>query len=186
MFTGSRSNLIATGLILLGLVLFLLIYGRGRPCRRRGRRRRHGALVIPSLSRERHPPDQEEAVTKFDIRLLLRSANSSRIGRRPEAVLVEASTRSAGALASASGPERRSRLLTLDSYTGVTTSTTGGSTLVNLGIPGFVMFLGMYITLLPTPGAHRPHGQGPRSSSGSLSGALALVGFVIGRWARRP
>ncbi len=184
MFTGSRSNLIATGLILLGLVLFLLIYGRGAT-------RFIGvavaavvaALVIPSLSGNGILPIPEEAVTKFDIGLLLQQREQqSGSGAVREAVLVEGldQVRGSGGLGIGAG-NAESRLLTLDSYTGVDNLHNWWlELLVNLGIPGFVMFLGMYITLLRRQARIARTARDPLIQWLGLSGALALVGFVIG------
>ena len=184
MFTGSRSNLLATGLIVVGLVAFLLVYGRGAT-------RFLGfavagvvaVLVVPSLSGNGILPIPQDAVTKFDVNLLLQQRKEEiGSGAVRSAVLGQGleQVRASGGLGIGAG-NAESRLLTLDNFTGVDNLHNWWlELLVDLGIPGFLMFIGMYVTLLRRQVRAAHTATDPLVRWLALSGALALIGFLVG------
>lgn len=184
MFTGSRSNLLATGLVILGFVVFLLIYGKGGT-------RYLGlgiaavvvVLVVPSLSGHGILPIPQDAVTKFDIDLLLQQRKQQMgSGAVREAVLQQgiAQVRDSGGLGIGAG-NAESRLLSLDTYTGVDNLHNWWLELmVNLGIPGFILFAGMYIVLFRRQARLARTATDPLVRWLAFAGSLSLVGFLVG------
>jgi len=184
LFTGSRSNLVAAGLVVAGLVVFLIVAGRGMG-------RSMGIviaaltviLVVPSLSGNGILPIPEEAVTKFDLTLLLEQRQQQYgSGAVREAVVVEGLglVRDSGGLGVGAG-NAESSLSSLAGFTGVENVHNWWLELmINLGIPGFVAFVAMYLTLLRGQFRAARGARDPLVRWLGLSGALALVGFTIG------
>ncbi len=185
LFTGSRSNLVAAGLILTGLVIALATDGR-RPNRvgwAAGLVAVGALIVIPSVLGRGFIPLPADAVTKFDLTLLLeqrRQASGS--GAVREAVLTDGLglVRDSGGLGVGAGNAEPS-LRNLAAFSGVENLHNWWlEVLVNLGLVGLAAYVAMYLTLLRGQWRAAKSSDDPLVQWLGLSGALALVGFVIG------
>ena len=185
LFTGSRSNLIATFLVL-GCLVLVLATDR----RRRGRA--VGGitvavlavlLVAPSLGGGGLIPLPERIVTKFDISILSQQQKAGLgSGAVRASVLDEglALVADSGGLGVGAG-NAETRVRSLANFTGVENLHNWWlEVLVNLGVVGFALYLGFYLTLLrgQLRAARRTDDAFVRWLG--LAGGLSLVGFVVG------
>lgn len=185
LFTGSRSNLIATFLVLGGLVIVL-----ATDRRRRGRVVAGGAvavlaalLVIPSLGGGGLIPLPERVVTKFDISILSQQRKQGiGSGAVRASVLNEglALVADSGGLGVGAGNAETS-VRSLANFTGVENLHNWWlEVLVNLGVVGFGLYLGLYLTLLRGQLRAARRTDDPFVRWLGLAGGLSLVGFVVG------
>lgn len=184
MFTGSRSNLIAAALVIGGLVVVTLLERR-----RGGRLVAIGVaaaavlLVVPSVVGGGILPIPESAVEKFDVTVLLRQIKDQQgSGAVRQAVLQEGLSlvrETAGRGVGAGNAE--TRITALDSFTGVENLHNWWmEVLVNLGVPGLVLFVALYLHLMRGQLRAARRTDDPMVRWLGLAGALALLGFVVG------
>lgn len=185
LFTGSRSNLIATFLVLAGLVLVL-----ATDRRRRGRALAGIAiallavlLVAPSLAGGGVIPLPERIVTKFDISILSQQQKAGLgSGAVRASVLDEglALVANSGGLGVGAG-NAETRVRGLANFTGIENLHNWWlEVLVNLGVVGLALYLGLYLTLLRGQLRVARRTDDPFVRWLALAGALSLVGFVVG------
>ena len=185
LFTGSRSNLIASFLIIAGLLVALATD-------RRNRRRFVAAIavaamalliVIPSLGGGGIIPLPADAVTKLDLGQLSRQQKS---GLGSGAVRASISSeglnlvRESGGLGVGAG-NAETRIESLDNFTGVVNVHNWWlEVLVNLGVVGLAFYIAFYLTLFRGQLRAARRSDDPLVRWLGLSGALALLGFVVG------
>lgn len=185
LFTGSRSNLVASFLIIAGLLVVLAMD-------RRNRRRVVPALavtalalllVIPSLGGGGLIPLPADAVTKLDLGQLSRQQRS---GLGSGAVRASISTeglnlvQESGGLGVGAG-NAETRIESLDNFTGVVNVHNWWlEVLVDLGVVGFAFYVAFYLTLFRGQLRAARRTNDPLVRWLGLSGALALLGFIVG------
>lgn len=184
LFTGSKSNLLAVALI---LTAFILIVGRDR----RARARVIGAavvaviavaVVVPSVQGSGVVPLPQQAVSKFDFRILAAQVESgtgsggTRSSLTDQGLGLVSSTRGRGVGAG----NAEGRIRAGDSQIRVTNLHNWWlEVLVNLGVVGLLLFVAFWLTLLR--GSLRAWSRGTRPETRwlGLAAALALIGFVV-------
>jgi teichuronic acid biosynthesis protein TuaE len=185
LYTGSKSNLLAAGLILIGLLVVL-----GADRRTRGRLVAAAGiailailLVVPSIRGGGVIPLPERAVTKFDFGLLGAQREAATGSGAVRSSLLEDGLelvrRTDGLGVGAGNAEVRVRALA--NFPGVANLHNWWlEVLVNGGFVGFALYLTLFLTLLR--GQLRiARGSGDRLLRYlGLSGGLALLGFVAG------
>ena len=187
LFTGSRSNLLATFMILGGLVLVLLTD------RRRSGRALAGVaiaalavvLIVPSIGGGGLIPLPPKVVEKFDIGQFLAQRNSTGISSSA-AVRSSLLTDGLGVVNDSSGlgvgaGNAETSIRSLAEFTGIENLHNWWlEVLVDLGVVGLALYLGMFITLLRGQLRAARRTDDPMVRWLGLSGGLALVGFTIG------
>ena len=186
LFTGSRSNLLATFLILGGLVLVLLTDRR-----RRGRAVGGAAivalaliLIVPSLGGGGLIPLPANVVEKFDIGQFLEQRNTTGIGSA--AVRSSLLTDGLGVVSDSSGlgvgaGNAEGSIRSLAAFTGIENLHNWWlEVLVNLGVVGLALYVGLFLTLLRGQLRAARRTDDPLVRWLGLSGGLALVGFIVG------
>ncbi len=185
LYTGSRSNLIATFLVLGGLILVL-----ATDRRRRGRAVAGIAvavlaavLVVPSLGGGGLIPLPERIVTKFDLSILSQQQKAGLgSGAVRTSVLEEGMSLVAdsGGLGVGAG-NAETRVRGLANFTGIENLHNWWiEVLVNLGVVGFAIYVGLYLTLLRGQLRAARRTDDPFVRWLGLAGTLSLVGFVVG------
>ena len=186
LFTGSRSNLIATFLVFGGLILTL-----ATDRRRRGRlvggvavTALAAILVIPSLGGGGLIPLPQTVVDKFDIGLLIEQQQnrSSGSGAVRGSILDEglALVADSGGLGVGAGNAETS-VRSLANFTGIENLHNWWlEVLVNLGVVGFALYLGLFLTLLRGQLRASRRTDDPLVRWLGLAGGLSLIGFVVG------
>jgi teichuronic acid biosynthesis protein TuaE len=185
LFTGSRSNLVAAFLVVTGLVVVL-----ATDRRRRGRAvggvvlaALCALLVLPSLGGGGLLPLPEDAVTKLNIGLLFEQrqqqlgSGAVRSSVLEEGLALVRDTQGVGVGAGNAETQIRS----LANFTGVENLHNWWlELLVNLGVVGLALFIGLYLTLFRGQLRAARRSGDPFVRWLGLSGCLALVGFVVG------
>ena len=186
LFTGSRSNLIATFLVLGGLVLVL-----ATDRRRRGRVVAGATvailaalLIIPSLGGGGLIPLPERIAGKFDISTLVQQKKAATVGSGAvrsslldEGLSVVADS---GGLGVGAG-NAESRVRSLANFTGIENLHNWWlELLVNLGVVGLALYLALYLTLLRGQLRAARQTDDPLVRWLGLAGGLSLVGFFVG------
>jgi O-antigen ligase len=185
LYTGSKSNLLAAGLVVIGL---LVVLGADR----RSRGRLVGAvaiavlavaIVIPSVQGSGVVQLPEQAVTKFDFSLLTAQREAETGSGAVRSSLLEEGlriVRETGGLGVGAG-NAEVRVRTLANFPGVANLHNWWlEVLVNGGIVGLALYLAFFLTLL------RGQLRAARRSSDrlirylGLAGGLSLVGYVAG------
>lgn len=185
LFTGSRSNLAATFLVLGGLVVAL-----ATDRRRRGRVVAGAAvavlgavLIIPSLGGGGLIPLPERVVEKFSLSVLLEQRQRGEGSGPVRASVTEEGFRlvtDSGGLGVGAGNAETS-VRALDNFTGIENLHNWWlEVLVNLGVVGFALFVALYLTLLRGQLRAARRSDDPLVQWLGLAGGLALVGFVVG------
>ncbi len=185
LFTGSRSNLIAAFLVIVGLIVVLATD------RRRSGRAVAGVavaalcalLVLPSLGGGGLLPLPQDAVTKLNIGLLFEQRTQQLgSGAVRSSVLDEGLglvRESQGVGIGAGNAETQIR--SLQNFTGVENLHNWWlELLVNLGVVGLALYVALYLTLIRGQFRAARHSSDPFIQWLGLSGGLALVGFVVG------
>ncbi len=186
LFTGSRSNLIATFLVLGGLVVVL-----ATDRRRRGRvvagvavAALAALLIIPSVGGGGLIPLPEQVAGKFDISTFVQQRKTTDIGSAAvRSSLLDdglAVVTASGGLGVGAGNAETS-IRSLANFTGIENLHNWWlEVLVDLGVVGFALYLALYLTLL------RGQLRAARSSTDpmvrwlGMAGGLSLVGFAVG------
>jgi len=183
--TGSKSGLLAAGLVILGL---LVLVGSDR--RARGRLVVAGAvaglavlLVVPALLGSGPVELDQRTITKFDFGLLgqqLEAQEGSggvRSSLLSDGVGLVAETDGLGVGAGNAETHVRS----LANFPGVANLHNWWlEVLVNGGIVGFALYLLFYLTLLRRQVHAARRSEDPLVRYLALSGALALIGWIVG------
>ncbi len=185
LFTGSKSNLIAVGLV---LAAFVLIVGGDR----RARARVVGAgvvaviavaVVVPSVQGSGVVPLPQQAVSKFDFGLLAQQIESgtgsggTRNSLTSQGLGLVADSRGLGVGAG----NAEGRIRAQDSQIRVTNLHNWWlEVLVDLGIAGLILFVALWLTLVRGGLRAWRRGAGPATRWLGLASALALIGFVAG------
>jgi O-antigen ligase len=185
LFTGSRSNLIAAFLVIAGLVVLL-----ATDRRHRGRLVAAVAvaalavlLVVPSLGGGGLIPLPADAVTKLNISLLSQQKSQ---GLGSGAVRASVLDEGLGLVRESDGigigaGNAESRIESLANFTGVVNLHNWWlELLVDLGIVGLALFIAFYLTLFRGQLRAARRSDDPLVRWLGLSGALALLGFVVG------
>lgn len=185
LFTGSRSNLVAAFLVIGGLVVAL-----ATDRRRRGRlvagvlvAGLAVLLVVPSLGGGGIIPLPADAVTKLDIGLL---SEQRQQGIGSGAVRESVLNDGLGLVSSSQGlgvgaGNAEDRIESLANFTGVVNLHNWWlEVMVNLGLVGFAIYVALYLTLLRGQFRAARRSEDPFVRWLGLSGALAMVGFVVG------
>jgi teichuronic acid biosynthesis protein TuaE len=186
LFTGSRSNLAATFLVLAGLVLVL-----ATDRRRRGRLVAGACvaglaalLIIPSLGGGGLIPLPARVAEKFDIGQFLQNKKQSNLGSA--AVRSSLLDEGLGLVADSNGlgvgaGNAETSMRSLANFTGIENLHNWWlELLVNLGVVGLALYIGLYLTLIRGQLRAARRATDPLVRWLGLSGALALVGFTVG------
>jgi O-antigen ligase len=185
LFTGSRSNLVAAFVVVVGLLVALATdrRGRGRLVAGVAVAGLAALLVVPSLGGGGLIPLPEDAVTKLDLRLL---AEQRAAGTGSGAVRESVVNDGLGLVASTDGVgvgagNAEGRIESLANFTGVVNLHNWWlEVMVNLGLVGFAIYLALYLTLLRDQLRAARTSPEPLVRWLGLAGALALCGFVVG------
>jgi teichuronic acid biosynthesis protein TuaE len=183
--TGSKSGLLAAGLVILGL---LVLVGSDR--RARGRLVVAGAvaglavlLVVPALLGSGPVELDQRTVTKFDFGLLADQLDSQQGSGGVRSSLLSDGL---GLVAETDGlgvgaGNAESHVRSLANFPGVANLHNWWlEVLVNGGIVGFALYLLFYLTLLRRQVHAARRSADPLVRYLSLSGALALIGWIVG------
>ncbi len=185
LYTGSKANLIATGLILLGLLVVLALdrRGRGRLVVGLSVAALAVLLVVPSVLGSGIIPLPQRAVTKFDFSILsAQIADQTGSGAVRSSLLGEGLDlvwQTGGLGVGAGNAEVRVRSIQ-QSPTVANLHDWWLEVLVDDGLVGFALYLGFFLTLL------RGQLQAVRTARDDLvrylglAGALAMIGYVAG------
>jgi O-antigen ligase len=185
LFTGSKSNLLAGGLVLLGL---LAVLGLDR------RRRRQFAvaltmaalavaLVVPSVLGGGLIPLPERAVTKFDFGILSAQVAAQQGSGAVRSSLLEDGLNlvgETGGLGVGAG-NAETHVRALANFPGVGNLHDWWlEVLVNGGLVGLALYVAFYLTLLQGQMRAARRSPAPLVRYLGLAGALALVGYIAG------
>ena len=185
LYTGSKANLIATGLILLGLLVVLALdrQGRGRLLVGLAVTAAVVLFVVPSVLGGGLIKLPTRAVQKFDFGILSEQvADQTGSGAVRSSLLSDGldlvwSTDGLGVGAGNAETHVRS----LASFPGVANLHDWWlEVLVNGGLVGFALYVGLYVTLLRGQLRAARRARAPLIRYMGLAGGLALVGFVAG------
>lgn len=185
LYTGSKSNILATGLIIVGLLILL-----GADRRTRGRLVGAVAiaalavlLVVPSIQGGGVVQLPERAVTKFDFSLLSAQREASTGSGAVRSSLLEDGLRLVGetdGLGVGAG-NAEVKVRSLANFPGVANLHNWWlEVLVNGGVVGFALYLAFFTTLLCGQLRVARHTTDPLLRYLGLAGGLSLIGFIAG------
>jgi O-antigen ligase len=185
LLTGSKSGLLAAGLVVLGL---LVLVGTDR--RARGRVLVAGAiaglavlLVVPSVLGGGLIQLDERTVTKFDFGILATQLESQEGSGGVRASLLDDGL---GLVAETDGlgvgaGNAETRVRSLANFPGVANLHNWWlEVLVNGGVVGFALYVAFYLTLLRRQARAARRTHDPLVRYLGLAGTLALVGWIVG------